>query len=160
MDKMVYSWARIHGGNTDALKRILKACDNESIWLNALMPSVHFESLEVIEESERAFTIVMISYKNPFDALMELPLDADVMVTMGWETGLGVRNRIQGVVRVELSEDEIASIDDGSDQYDVIIQNRLNEKLNEVWCASSDAPPPIFRMRCSNGWKRSKGWRT
>lgn len=133
MDKMVYSWARIHGGNSDTLKRILKACDNESRWLNALMPSVHFESLEVIEESERAFTIVMISYKNPFDALMELPLDADAMVTMGWGTGLGVRNRIQGVVKVELSEDEIASLDDGSDQYDVMIQNRLNEKLNEVW---------------------------
>jgi hypothetical protein len=133
MDKMVHSWARFYGGNSDALKRILKACDSDSKWLGVLMPSVFFQALEVIEESEHGFTLVMISVMNPFDALMDLPLTSDVSVTMGWDKGLGVRNRIQGIVKVELTDDEIASIDPDTDQYDVIVMNMLNAKMDQVW---------------------------
>jgi len=97
------------------------------------MPSVFFQALQVIEESEHGFTLVMLSVFNPFDALMELPLSSDVSVSMGWENGMGVKNRLQGIVKVELTEDEIASIDPDTDQYDVIVINMLNAKLNQVW---------------------------
>lgn len=131
--KIVRSWARFYGGNSDDLKRIIKACNSDTRWLGVLMPSVFFQALQVIEESEHGFTLVMLSVFNPFDALMELPLSSDVSVSMGWENGMGVKNRLQGIVKVELTEDEIASIDPDTDQYDVIVINMLNAKLNQVW---------------------------
>jgi hypothetical protein len=133
MGKVVHSWARFDGGNSDVLKRIIKACGESSEWIGTLIPSVRFDAIEVIEESDKGFSLVMISDVNPFDAITSLPLSEDVTMTMGWEYGIGVKNRIQGIVQVELSQDEIATIDDGSDQYDIIIHNMLNSKLNEVW---------------------------
>jgi hypothetical protein len=133
MGKVVHSWARFYGGNSGVLKRIIKACGESSEWIGTLMPSVRFDAIEIVEESDKGFSLVMISDVNPFDAITSLPLSEDVTMTMGWEYGIGVKNRIQGIVQVELSQDEIASIDDGSDQYDIIIHNMLNSKLNEVW---------------------------
>lgn len=133
MGKLVHSWARFYGGNSNELKRILKACDNDASWIDRLIPSAFFQALEVIEESENGFSLVMISIFNPFESITSLPLDEDVTMTMGWDYGLGVMNRLQGILKVELTEDEIASIDLDTDQYDVIIQNMLNAKLNQVW---------------------------
>ena len=131
-NKTISSWARFSGGNSNSLKHIIKACNNDTQWLGVLMPSVFFQALEVIEESEHGFTLVMLSVFSPFDALMELPLSSDVSVSMGWENGMGVKNRFRKV-KVELTDDEIASIDLDTDQYDVIIQNMLNDKMNQVW---------------------------
>jgi hypothetical protein len=68
---------------------------------------------------------------NPFVELIELVHTFNVNLVISWQYGMGIYDDA-GIRKAELTQEEIDSLDKYTDQYEVQIQNILNEKLDDM----------------------------
>jgi hypothetical protein len=126
---MMY-WVKIAGADVPLVRTIIKLYESTDTLMRIAFYSSGVRSLQSLESTPTSITFDMEAKGNPFMELIELIQPFNVNMIVSWKYGVGIFDDA-GIRKAELTQEEIDSLDKYTDQYEVQIQNILNEKLDD-----------------------------
>jgi len=124
-------WVKITGVDAPLVRTIIKLYESADTLMRIAFYQSRVRSLQLIQSTPTSITFDMEAKGNPFVELIELVHTFNVNLVISWQYGMGIYDDA-GIRKAELTQEEIDSLDKYTDQYEVQIQNILNEKLDDM----------------------------
>jgi len=124
-------WVKVTGADAPLVKTIIKLYESADTLMRIAFYSSGVRSLQIIQATPTSITFEMEARVNPFMELIELVQPFNVNLVISWKYGMGIFDDA-GIRKAELTQEEIDSLDKYTDQYEVQIQNILNDKLDDM----------------------------
>lgn len=124
-------WVKVTGSDAPLVKTILKLYEAANTLRSIAFYQSKVSSLQSLQLTPTSITFEMEAESNPFMELVELIQPFNVNMIVSWQYGMGIFDDA-GIRKAELTQEEIDSLDKYTDQYEVQVQNILNDKLDDM----------------------------
>lgn len=124
-------WIKITGDDAYVIASIIRIYKATPVLMHINFFRSEVSDISDIEVTNKSFVFELEANENPLIELVELIHQFELTMILSWQYGMAIYDEA-GIRKAELTQEEIDGLDKYTDQYEVQVQNILNDKLDDM----------------------------